>query len=156
VVDTNIFVSAFLSPKGLATQIMTLALQGKLQVCYNQAIIEEYDEVLSRPNFKFKLTQEQIAEELETLRKEGLFFDVQPSIFPMEDETDRVFYDVAKSASAFLITNNKKHYPKDPIIFTPRDFFETFVPDVESNWSGLPDKTDLNLARQFLRRHSGR
>ena len=39
------------------TSNMTLALQGKLQVCYNQAIIEEYDEVLSRPNFKvtFKL-----------------------------------------------------------------------------------------------------
>jgi putative PIN family toxin of toxin-antitoxin system len=60
VLDTNVFVSAFLSREGLAAKIVSLALQGKLRACYNQAIIDEYDEVLSRPKFNFKLTQKQM------------------------------------------------------------------------------------------------
>jgi hypothetical protein len=82
------------------------------------------------------------------LKKSGLCFDVPPSIFSMPDETDRVFYDVAKYAGAFLVTHNIKHYPKEPIIFTPREFVETFTEPL--------GKADTFLARQYLRRHSGR
>ena len=85
VLDTNIIVSAFLSPAGPASQIVSLAWQGKLQVCYNQEIMDEYREVLSRPKFKYKIPQNDIEEIVETIKKDGLFFDVQPSIFSMPD-----------------------------------------------------------------------
>jgi predicted nucleic acid-binding protein len=113
-----------------------------------QEIIDEYEEVLSRPEYKFGPTPEQRQAVINHLKKSGLHFDVQPSTFPMPDETDRVFYDVAKHAGAFLITNNTKHFPKEPLIFSPGDFTETF--------STPPEKADIFLARQYLRRHSGR
>ena len=122
VLDTNVFVSAFLSPGGTAAQIVAFTWQGKFQACYNQAIFDEYVEVLSRDKFKFKIPQEDIQEITGTIKKDGLSFDIQPSSFPMLDETDRVFYDVAKCSGAFLITGNKKHYPDEPFIIPPRDF----------------------------------
>jgi predicted nucleic acid-binding protein len=45
----------------------------------------------------------------------------------MKDETDRKFYDTAKSSSATLITGNMKHYPAEPFIMTPADFIEGFM-----------------------------
>ena len=42
----------------------------------------------------------------------------------MIDEDDRIFYDTAKTAKAYLITGNKKHYPQENFIFTPADFLE--------------------------------
>jgi hypothetical protein len=41
----------------------------------------------------------------------------------MPDEDDRVFYDSAKLAGAYLITGNAKHYPAQPFVVTPAEFF---------------------------------
>jgi putative PIN family toxin of toxin-antitoxin system len=144
VLDTNVLVAAFLSPEGRAAQVVSLAWQGKLRACYNQEILDEYSEVLSRPKFKFKISLRDIQEIVETIKKDGLFFDVQPSNFFLPDETDRVFYDVAKYASAYLITDNIKHYPTEPTIFTPYDFMDTFIDP--------SDKTNITFAAQVLTR----
>ena len=144
VLDTNVLVSAFLTPKGLPAQIVNLAWQGKLQPCYNQEIIDEYEEILARPGFKFKIPQQDIKEVIGTIKKDGLSYDVEPSIFSTPDETDRVFYDVAKASGAFLITNNVKHYPKDKFIFTPSDFVDTFLDPSE--------RTNTAFAAQVLER----
>jgi predicted nucleic acid-binding protein len=64
---------------------------------------------------------------LEPLRENGLSYNVPvASVFPMTDESDRKFYDVAKTAEAFLVTGNMKHYPKEPFIVTPSEFANTF------------------------------
>ena len=121
--DTNVLVSAFLSSLGTPGHIMSAALRGQLQACYNQAIIDEYEEVLSKPKFRFELSPEQIQFALKTLQDAGVSCNIYvTSVFPMIDESDRVFYDVAKVAGALLITGNMKHYPSEPFIVTPRDF----------------------------------
>lgn len=33
-----------------------------------------------------------------------------------------MFYEAAKSAKAYLVTGNAKHYPKEPMVVTPQDF----------------------------------
>jgi putative PIN family toxin of toxin-antitoxin system len=148
VLDTNILVSALISSKGTSARILSLVLEGRLQFCYNQEIMDEYETVLSRSKFKSDFTLEQRQSVVDALKKKGLSCDVVASVLRMEDESDRPFYDVAKHAGAFLITNNTKHFPKDPLIFTPGDFAETF--------NDPPRKADIFLARQYLRRHSGR
>jgi hypothetical protein len=40
----------------------------------------------------------------------------------MPDEDDRVFYDTAKTAGAYLIPGNTKHFPQEPFILTPAQF----------------------------------
>jgi predicted nucleic acid-binding protein len=43
------------------------------------------------------------------------------------DETDKKFYEVHKSGkSHYLITGNKKHFPKEDAIITPREFIEIY------------------------------
>jgi hypothetical protein len=40
----------------------------------------------------------------------------------MADESDRKFFDAAKTCGAVLITGNKKHYPPEPFILSPAEF----------------------------------
>jgi putative PIN family toxin of toxin-antitoxin system len=128
VLDTNVLVSALLSPLGAPGQIVSMTLQGQLQFFYNQEIINEYENVLSRPGFKFKSVSEERLSVLETLQKDGLICDnCISSVLSMQDESDRIFYDVANASEAFLITGNKKHYPDEPFIVTPRDFIDTVL-----------------------------
>ena len=125
VLDTNVLVSALLSPLGIPGQIVSMTLQGQLHFCYKQEIIDEYENVLSRPGFKFKSVEEERLSVLETLQKDGLLYDNPiSSVFSMQDESDRIFYDVARAAGAFLITGNKKHYPDELFVVTPRDFID--------------------------------
>ena len=58
------------------------------------------------------------------VRQHGEKVMVAPSASPMPDEDDRVFYDTAKTAGAYLITGNSKHYPSEPFILTPSVFLE--------------------------------
>ena len=44
----------------------------------------------------------------------------------MPDEDDRVFYDTAVKAEAYLITGNKKHFPLEPFIVYPVNFLRIY------------------------------
>ena len=86
VLDTNILVSAFLSPLGTPGQIVSAALRGQLQACYNRAIIDEYEKVLSRPKFRFELSPEQIKFALKILQDAGVSCNISvASAFPMKN-----------------------------------------------------------------------
>ena len=49
VLDTNVVVSGLLKSQGNPAQVLTLALAGAVQVCYDKLILAEYTEVLARP-----------------------------------------------------------------------------------------------------------
>jgi len=128
VLDTNILVSALFPSQGKSSDILSLVLEGKLQACYSQKIMDEYDEVLSRDKFKRYFTSERKQTVLNELKDNGLVFDdVTPSNIPMKDETDRVFYDVAKASGAYLITNNIKDFPEDSSILMPENIVDRFI-----------------------------
>ena len=48
VLDTNIFVSALLTPKGKPAQIYRMFLEGTLSLVFSMGIFEEYQDVLRR------------------------------------------------------------------------------------------------------------
>jgi len=104
-----------------------MVLQGQLQFCYTQEIIAEYKYVSSRPGLNFSSLAEERSFVLETLQEEGLMYNISAlSIFLIQDESDRIFYDTAKAAEAFLVTGNRKHFPDEPFIFTPHEFIGTY------------------------------
>jgi len=41
----------------------------------------------------------------------------------MPDESDRTFYDTAKTCGAVLVTGNMRHYPSESFIMTPAKFW---------------------------------
>ncbi len=124
VLDTNVVVSAFLSPGGKPAAIVELVLRGDLQPCFNTAILAEYEQVLCRSKFALQISPRSIARFFDVLHDIGLYVIAAPSDSALPDETDRRFYDVAKASGAFIVTGNKKHYPDEPFILTPAAFID--------------------------------
>jgi putative PIN family toxin of toxin-antitoxin system len=122
VIDTNVIVSALLSPGGSPAQVLTLALDGKIEIFYSQEIMAEYQEVLSRSKFGFD--GERIFLILEALSDLGVLTTTKISKTPMPDDKDRIFYDTAKAVGVLLVTGNLKHYPVEPFVITPRELLE--------------------------------
>ncbi len=121
VIDTNVIVSAALSPKGNPAKIIALiAGSDDIQLYYSVDILAEYTEVLSRPYLK--ISPERQNGIISVIRQLGILIEPTISSIPMPDESDRVFYDTAKTIGAILITGNTKHFPSEPLIVTPADF----------------------------------
>ena len=120
VLDTNIVISAAISPNGNLAKIVNMALDKTIQINLSTEILAEYEEVLSRTEFSFNPEKQGIF--LSGLRGNGNMLEPTVSDMPMPDEDDRIFYDAAKAAGAILITGNTKHYPAESFILTPSDF----------------------------------
>ena len=125
VIDTNVWVSALLTQnKEAATyRVFTLVFDRTITALYNDGILAEYEEVLSRKTFSF--TREKIDRVLSFIREHGI--DTERTPFPgsMPDEDDRVFYEVSLSQEdSFLVTGNLKHYPVVPHVVTPAEFMK--------------------------------
>ena len=121
VLDTNIVVSALMSPNGNPAIILDMLADQKLRICYSHEILTEYLDVLSRTHFKFSLKDRN--DFIQGVKQFGLY--VHPSVndIQLTDGDDQCFYDVAKQCEAVLITGNTKHYPTWPFIVTPAEFF---------------------------------
>ncbi len=123
VLDTNVLVSALITPKGLPAKILNLVLNGKLTILYDNRIIGEYREVLSRKKFNFSF--EMIEPLIDFIKYEGEFIASEPLRAHFADEDDKMFLEVALSGNAeYLITGNTKHFPPENFIVTPKIFIE--------------------------------
>jgi putative PIN family toxin of toxin-antitoxin system len=126
VLDTNVLVSALINPAGVPATILSLLLNGKLTVLYDNRILGEYREVLSRHKFHFNSGL--ILHLLDYIRHEGEFVAVEPMRVASVSEDDRMFYEVAKTGKAqFLVTGNKKHFPNEAIVKTPKEFVDAYL-----------------------------
>ena len=125
VIDTNIFVSAFITKNTTAStrRVINSLFVGKIKPLYNDEIIEEYSEVLHRS--KFHLADKDIQRLLYFIQTNGIDSSRFPYDGDMPDEDDRVFYEVALSEEdSFLVTGNLKHFPKTPKVVTAAQMME--------------------------------
>ena len=123
--DSNIIVSALLSPQGLPAKILNLVLNGKLTIVYDNNILAEYADVLNRD--KFKLDKNLVNLVMDFVAKEGEYVIAEFQKIRFTDEDDKMFYEVYKSGYVdYLITGNKKHFPCEKGIITTREFFNKF------------------------------
>jgi len=125
VFDTNVLVSALLNANGIPAGILALLLNGKLKLLYDNRIVFEYIDVLSRKEFGFN--PEIIDDLIAYFKYEGEYINAEFVKQKFIDEADKKFYEVSKTGAAqYLITGNKKHFPRDIIIISPREFMEKF------------------------------
>jgi uncharacterized protein len=121
VLDTNVLISSLLSPKGSPGRIMDGILNGKYVLQLDNRILFEYMDVIGRPKFGFKDIW--IAPLMDFIKMESDFICAEQVSWDLPDRDDRMFYEVALSSSArALITDNKKHFPDDPLIMSPSEF----------------------------------
>ena len=122
VIDTNIFVSGILSPKGNAGYIINALLSGHVTLCYDSRILKEYDEVLHREKYKFASQKVDLI--IDAIRHSGFSVNPRPlPDVPFGDETDRPFYEVAVHCDTYLVTGNIRHYPKAERVMSLKDFY---------------------------------
>src|SRR5437867_13396433 len=113
VLDTNVLVSGLLRSQGNPAQVVALVLAGAVQVCLDERILAEYDEVLARPRFQFE--PQRVREVLDKLGADGLAVDATaiPHL-DLPDPDDEPFLAVALAASAdFLVTGNLSDHPRE-------------------------------------------
>lgn len=123
VIDTNVLVSALWSKNSNPARLLYLVFEGALKPCYDYRILEEYQEVLKRPKFKF--SDSDIQNLLEGIKIMGMSVVAEPISTLFEDEEDKKFYEVAKFCNAKLITGNLKHFPKENCILSVSEFLES-------------------------------
>lgn len=123
VLDTNVLVSALLGASHMSnpTKVLKAVTDNRIIPLYNDEIIEEYKEVLSRKKFPF--SEELIDAVIQTILTDGLYVDRTTAIdelFP--DPKDIVFYEVSLSKDgSFLVTGNIKHFPQKSFVITPAE-----------------------------------
>lgn len=65
---------------------------------------------------------------LESLKEQGISIDAGKLDIELPVVKDVVFYEVVmekrKKDSAYLVTGNIKHFPKEPFVVTPREMLE--------------------------------
>jgi putative PIN family toxin of toxin-antitoxin system len=113
-----------LNERGHPANILNLFLDKKITIYYSDDIITEYKDVLSRE--RFGIPREKIGFIINVIRRLGMIVNSEKSTFPMDDESDRVFFDTAKVVNAWLVTGNIKHYPTKDFICTATDFCKKF------------------------------
>jgi putative PIN family toxin of toxin-antitoxin system len=110
VLDTNVLVSGLLNPNGVPGRVIDLILGRQIQLLYDDRILNEYHEVLSRP--KLRISKDHAIAVLNFFRIAGEPVTALP--LPAElltDLGDLPFAEVAASGNAdALVTGNSKHF----------------------------------------------
>lgn len=124
ILDSNIIVSACLTPEGSPATIVELALLGIFTLCVSEEVLSEYREVLGRP--VFSRSADRIKTLLEGITEIAEIVDPQSRLTLSPDEEDNRLLECAQTAKAdWLVTGNRRHFPDrigDTRILTPREF----------------------------------
>ena len=109
VLDTNVLVSAQLSPFGPPARVLDLVLSGEIRLAIDDRLMAEYRQVLARSKFGF--APEDVADLLAFLETDGEPVTARPLPCELPDADDLPFLEVAAQVEATLITGNTAHYP---------------------------------------------
>jgi len=112
VFDTNVLVSALISPFGNEAQALAAIQQRRITPCISPQVLEEYAEVLARPKFGF--ASREIDGLIDLLQAKGILFE--PMLVPgaSPDPGDDVSIACALAGNAeFIVTGNKRHFPAE-------------------------------------------
>ncbi len=130
VLDTNVLVAGLLSAFGPCAQIVRMISSGELTLCLDARILSEYDEVLHRPQFEFRI--DKIAALLDYIERSGIIAAsaLLPDVLP--DPNDQPFLEVAVAGQAIcLVTGNHAHFPPKLCqgikVLSPSDFLTFYM-----------------------------
>jgi putative PIN family toxin of toxin-antitoxin system len=111
VLDTNVIISAHLRADGLERFALDLAIKHRVQLCYSEPILAEYEAVLKRA--KFRISPAKLAESLLLIRTTGKRVFPKLQLHAAIDPDDNIFLECAEEARAqYLVTGNKRHFPE--------------------------------------------
>jgi uncharacterized protein len=107
ILDSNLVVSAFLNPQGVAAQALDIGFEHFDLACSKEALTELL-EVLKRDKFNKYLSQAERAERAEIYAQSVLFFDVTLEVADCKNPKDNKFLSLAITARAKAIVSGDK------------------------------------------------
>jgi putative PIN family toxin of toxin-antitoxin system len=112
VVDTNVWVSAHLTPNGTPAKLLSAFAEGLLVPVYTPEIEVEYRAVLYRP--KFAIGREELDAFMALLAETGRLIDpVKLDASGLPDPDDAPFIAAARTAACPIVTGNARHFPPE-------------------------------------------
>jgi len=111
-IDTSVFISALLSQRGAAYQLLMLADSGLFDLNLSVALVAEYEDVAKRMLSQTKLTEQDLDDILDFIcavaNKREVFFLWRPFL---RDSNDDMVLELAVAASCqFIVTFNQRHF----------------------------------------------
>jgi putative PIN family toxin of toxin-antitoxin system len=130
VIDTNVLISAALKPESLQRTTLVLAITKPARLYMSQPILQEYTDVLSRPELQIrKGLRRQL---LQLIKNNGRIVSPSRQLEVTSDPDDNMFLECAEVARAdYLITGNLKHFPlfwKKTKVISSREFISLTAP----------------------------
>jgi len=130
VIDTNVLVSAAIKPTGLQRTVFLIAISKPARLYVSYPILQEYTEVLARPEFRIrKRLRLQL---LQLIKNHSHTVLPTRQLEATTDPDDNIFLECADAARAdYLVTGNPKHFPrfwKKTKVVTPREFVSLAAP----------------------------
>jgi putative PIN family toxin of toxin-antitoxin system len=130
VIDTNILISAAIKPAGLQRTVLLLAITRPARLYVSRPILEEYSEVLGRPELRIRKGLRQ--QLLQLIKNHSYTVVPTRRLDVTSDPDDNMFLECADAARAdYLVTGNQKHFPrfwKKTKIITTREFIGLTAP----------------------------
>lgn len=130
IIDTNVVVSGALKPSGLQRTVFLLAITKPSRWYVSPLILEEYRQVLARPELRIRRGLR--VKLLQLIKNHS--YSINPTALPQitVDPDDNKFVECADAARAdYLVTGNQKHFPKywkQTKIITPRELVNLVAP----------------------------
>ncbi|WKZ38367.1 MAG: putative toxin-antitoxin system toxin component, PIN family [Anaerolineales bacterium] len=133
VLDTNVLISSLLSRKSSPAKILDLILENQILVAYDDRILGEYEEVLSRS--ELHIPPPRMLAVIDHIELNGKH--IEPATLPTygyTDPDDIMFAEVFITSSAdALVTGNLRHYKplleQEALVLTPAQFLAKFFPE---------------------------
>jgi uncharacterized protein len=130
VIDTNVLISAAIKPAGLQRTVLLLAITKPARLYVSRPTLEEYGEVLARPELKIRKGLRQ--QLLQLIKNHSYSIAPTRRLEVTEDPEDNIFLECADAAKAdYLVTGNQRHFPrfwKKTKVITPREFIGLAAP----------------------------
>ncbi len=129
VLDTNILVSGLLNPFGSPARVVDQVTLNVVQVAYDDRIIAEYIDVLSRPAFGFP--KKNVQDLVEHIKLSGIHVVAKAlGLTENPDPGDLPFAEVAITARVdAVVTGNLSHFQylekRGVSVLSPSEFIET-------------------------------
>jgi putative PIN family toxin of toxin-antitoxin system len=134
VIDTNVLVSAALKPAGLQRTVFLIAISKPARLYVSHPILEEYNEVLARPELRIRKGLR--LQLLQLIKNHSHTVVPTRQLEATTDPDDSIFLECADAARAdYLVTGNQKHFPrfwKKTKVVTPREFVSLSAPHLVS------------------------
>lgn len=113
--DTNIWVSAFISPRGFPARLVDAWIAGRFDVVVSAPLLEEIADVLARPRLqnKYGYTAQEIEQFLGLLYRRAVYVVPQGTLHLCRDPDDDLILETAMLGSARYVVSRDQDLKGD-------------------------------------------